>query len=631
MGVLGAVIGSFLNVVVYRIPRGLSIGRPRWSFCPCCGHSIRPHHNVPVLSWLLLRGRCADCRAPISMVYPAVECLTALVFISIWDALFIARVVPGVGSVPASWLLALSYLVLFAALIACSAMDIDQYIVDIRICLLVVVVGVLLNGFAGLPSEADAEPGCRRSPEAGSAAFASPKPVSAMSALPRSVARVADRRGRVPALPPSVCLAALAAGLAWAGTMGVAALLRRRNGTGEEQDSEAVSEESDAGAVSQEQARGGVSEDQGLGATSADATGKISPKASSRSNKSDVLSGATPAIVTDAAGDAGEAAAASSGRYAASREGAADREAASTAGSRAISEPQSPSRFQPLPIVLLSGLLVGLVVWLSVAPAWGAPSVPAGWQRGILTCIALMSALVLTSTVRREADEEVVEEIEAGRTGARAMALRELAWLAPAAIACVIVLAAARQLGAMDADWGSAVRWIEAAFGSGASSGLGASSGTGVFSGWSAPSGWAASSGCACSGRVASLGPAAVHALAAAILAAAMGWTVRILGTLAFGKEAFGTGDIYIMAAIAAAGGFWLLFFAFFLAAILALVGVLATLFWKTHRAIPFGPWLSLGAMVAIWLQGTLVRFAEPAGSLLWSVLNGRGMAAMGG
>jgi len=563
VGVLGAVIGSFLNVVVYRIPRGLSIGRPRWSFCPCCGHSIRPHHNVPVLSWLLLRGRCADCRASISVVYPAVECLTALVFISIWDALFIARVVPSVGSVPAAWPLAVSYLVLFAALIACSAMDIDQYIVDIRICLLVVIVGVLLNGFAGLPREPGAEPDCRRSTEVGSAALAPPRPI----------VRDASRRGYVPLLPPSLCLAALAGGLAWVGTMGVAALLRRRRGTGEEQDAGAVS--SGAPAVIVTDATGGAG-------------------------------GTAAGSVTTA--DAGEAAAGSCGRFEDLQEDEGEGETDSAAGSCKRQGPQFPSRFQPLPIVLLFALLVGLIVWLSVAPAWGAASVPAGWQRGILTCIALMSALVLTSTVRREADAEVVEEIEAGRTGARAMALRELAWLAPAAIACVIVLAAARRSGAMDVDWGSAVRWLEAA------SGSGASSGSGVSSGW-----------------VVSFGLAAVHALAAAILAAAMGWTVRILGTLAFGKEAFGTGDIYIMAAIAAAGGFWLLFFAFFLAAILALVGVLATVFWKTHRAIPFGPWLSLGAMVALWLQGILVRFAEPAGTLLWSVLNGRGMAAVGG
>ena len=70
--VLGAVLGSFLNVVAYRLPRGESLSRPR-SRCPRCLTPIRPYDNVPVLSWLLLRGRCRSCRAPISARYPLVE------------------------------------------------------------------------------------------------------------------------------------------------------------------------------------------------------------------------------------------------------------------------------------------------------------------------------------------------------------------------------------------------------------------------------------------------------------------------------------------------------------------------------------------------------------------------------
>jgi leader peptidase (prepilin peptidase)/N-methyltransferase len=70
--VLGAVFGSFLNVVAYRLPRGESLSRPR-SRCPGCLTAIRPYDNVPVLSWLLLRGRCRSCRAPISARYPLVE------------------------------------------------------------------------------------------------------------------------------------------------------------------------------------------------------------------------------------------------------------------------------------------------------------------------------------------------------------------------------------------------------------------------------------------------------------------------------------------------------------------------------------------------------------------------------
>jgi leader peptidase (prepilin peptidase) / N-methyltransferase len=77
--VVGLVVGSFLNVVIYRVPRRLSVMRPR-SFCPVCETPIRPIDNVPVLSWLVLRGRCRVCGDPISIRYPAVELGTAILF-----------------------------------------------------------------------------------------------------------------------------------------------------------------------------------------------------------------------------------------------------------------------------------------------------------------------------------------------------------------------------------------------------------------------------------------------------------------------------------------------------------------------------------------------------------------------
>jgi leader peptidase (prepilin peptidase)/N-methyltransferase len=75
-GVLGAVIGSFLNVVAYRLPRRESLIRPA-SRCPACGTHVKPYDNIPILSWLWLRGRCRSCAAPISPRYPLVEALTA--------------------------------------------------------------------------------------------------------------------------------------------------------------------------------------------------------------------------------------------------------------------------------------------------------------------------------------------------------------------------------------------------------------------------------------------------------------------------------------------------------------------------------------------------------------------------
>jgi leader peptidase (prepilin peptidase) / N-methyltransferase len=84
----GLIIGSFLNVVVYRLPRGESLAHPP-SRCPSCGAPVKPYDNVPVVSWLLLRGRCRACGAAISARYPAVEALTgalyALVTWARWD------------------------------------------------------------------------------------------------------------------------------------------------------------------------------------------------------------------------------------------------------------------------------------------------------------------------------------------------------------------------------------------------------------------------------------------------------------------------------------------------------------------------------------------------------------------
>ena len=82
VALLGSIVGSYLNVLIWRLPREQSTARPR-SACPSCGHAIRWHDNVPVLSWLVLRGRCRDCRAPISVRYPLVEAGVASLFVAL--------------------------------------------------------------------------------------------------------------------------------------------------------------------------------------------------------------------------------------------------------------------------------------------------------------------------------------------------------------------------------------------------------------------------------------------------------------------------------------------------------------------------------------------------------------------
>ena len=78
----GLIVGSFLNVVVYRLPRGESLTHPR-SRCPSCGTQLRAIDNIPVVSWLALRGRCHHCGAPISARYPLVELTTGALYAAV--------------------------------------------------------------------------------------------------------------------------------------------------------------------------------------------------------------------------------------------------------------------------------------------------------------------------------------------------------------------------------------------------------------------------------------------------------------------------------------------------------------------------------------------------------------------
>ncbi len=126
---VGASVGSFLNVCIHRLPRHLSIVHPG-SACPSCGRPIVWHDNVPLLSYILLRGRCRHCRAPISWRYPLVEASTALLF-----ALLFAKHGPS----PAFVLQAL----LSAALIALIVIDARHQILPNAITLPGIVMGLL--------------------------------------------------------------------------------------------------------------------------------------------------------------------------------------------------------------------------------------------------------------------------------------------------------------------------------------------------------------------------------------------------------------------------------------------------------------------------------------------------------
>jgi leader peptidase (prepilin peptidase)/N-methyltransferase len=135
-GLLGLIIGSFLNVVIWRVPRGESVVRPP-SHCPKCENPIAPRDNIPVVSWLLLRGRCRQCGNPISVRYPLVEVLTAALFA------VVAAYFGPVAQLPA-------YLYLAAVGVALALIDLDLQRLPDALTLPSYAVGLVLLGAASV-------------------------------------------------------------------------------------------------------------------------------------------------------------------------------------------------------------------------------------------------------------------------------------------------------------------------------------------------------------------------------------------------------------------------------------------------------------------------------------------------
>ena len=129
---LGLCFGSFLNVVIHRLPLGRSIVSPP-SACPQCGHAIRPYDNIPVVSWLVLSGRCRDCRSAIPWRYPAVELAAGLLVLA-----FAMQIGPRAALVPA--------LAFTLALLAVALIDWDHRIIPDEISLGGALVGLFARG-----------------------------------------------------------------------------------------------------------------------------------------------------------------------------------------------------------------------------------------------------------------------------------------------------------------------------------------------------------------------------------------------------------------------------------------------------------------------------------------------------
>ena len=139
----GSCIGSFLNVVIYRMPRDKSIVTPP-SSCPSCGKHIHFYDNIPLLSWLLLGRKCRYCRAPISARYFLIELLTALIFLGLFVLYFHTDLRKMVQPfIDRGWLIYSLHIIMLSAFIAASAIDLEHWIIPLAICWLVTIAGLI--------------------------------------------------------------------------------------------------------------------------------------------------------------------------------------------------------------------------------------------------------------------------------------------------------------------------------------------------------------------------------------------------------------------------------------------------------------------------------------------------------
>ena len=144
--IFGACIGSFLNVVIYRIPAGLSLLYPP-SRCPKCGHRLGKTENVPVLGWLWLRGRCKSCKTPISARYPTIEAITGVIYLLVfWQFGYSLETV--------------GYWALLSWLLSLSMIDVDTMTLPSSLTKSGLILGLLFQGLlgwndAGFPGIAD--------------------------------------------------------------------------------------------------------------------------------------------------------------------------------------------------------------------------------------------------------------------------------------------------------------------------------------------------------------------------------------------------------------------------------------------------------------------------------------------
>ncbi|UCG16846.1 MAG: A24 family peptidase [Phycisphaerales bacterium] len=482
----GLCVGSFLNVVIYRIPLGLSIRHPRRSFCPSCQTPLQWYDNLPLVSYLRLSGRCRCCGNPISSRYPVIEVATAVVVLLLLDVFFVGQVREGIyrGAIGLSWRLAedwpifLAHVILFACLLGMSAIDIENYWIDTAFATRAVIAGFILHGL-WTPRHSLASSG-------GGEGWIRPWDGTAVA-----------------------CVAAFVGLLA-------VGIVRRLWGSGGEPDPEP-------------------------GLPADDAPGAPASAASGESDRVAAETGSFEAEIQNA-----ESAAA----------------------------PSVPGRRCGRDLLwawALTGALVVLIVVLAGAARASEHAAPG--LRYALPLVGFLVLIIAVGSVARPADAQVVQAIELERPQARKMVLAEFACLLPAILLAVVALLAYARSDPQEGWMVSVLHWAPTRSG-----------------GWQPVFGLAT-------------------AATGYVIAAGAGWLIRIVATLIYGKEAFGDGDIYVMAAAGCVAGWPIVVLGFLMTCVFAVAGVVIMLPFKRARAIPLVPWLSLSFLATVVFYERLLEF----------------------
>ena len=518
LAAFGLCLGSFLNAVIYRVPRNLSLRNPRWSFCPGCDARIHWYDNLPIVSFLRLRGRCRHCHMPIALRYPVIELLGAIIVLLIVDALFIAHTRGNFGDTALGitwqlsdhWPMLVAHLALFICLLAMSAIDIEMYWVDVRFTTLATIAGFAMHAL-WTPFRVEWHRSSDTFGAAGIAATAALVVTLIMLHL-----LLSDE-------PPEQAAS---------------------QATDEPTDTlEPSPETSDIASVEPPATPNDLTPPPGFdipAPESSDELARLRPDTTVGMSSELLTVGTTeaPAVPTDF-------------------EGAPPLDALPT-DATAIQRP--PARWPGQLAAILAGLSLLAIMVGAFLQANTLPNIAPATARWWPALLVLFGLIVATGAKARESDQQIVEAIEAERYNARKMVSIELACLLPAIAAGVLVLWYAHR-SAPFTDW------------------LHNAMDASPFGDWQPLTG---------------LGTAAVGF----IIGGGIGWLVRIVATLLIGKEAFGTGDIHMMAAAGCVAGWPVVLIGFMLCCLLALLGWVLALPFKQTRAIPLGPWLSLAFLI---------------------------------